>query len=130
VGFNDRGLNGWLNKGERSFATQFLTLCYGVNVISTDIFAESPLFTEGTGFNFPPSKLKNRGACPRPMPQSRKELEDSLLARLSSEQSAPVKIIAADLGVSPSCLRYWFPDLCVLLSEQHKVAAKIRSGIH
>jgi hypothetical protein len=130
IGFNDRGLDGWLNKSERPAVTQFLTLCYGVQVMPTDVFAGLPLSTVGTELRLSPDKLKYRGICPRPSLQRRKELEDSLHAKLNSEESPPVKIIAADLGVSPSCLRYWFPDLCELLSKRHRVAAKVRSEIY
>ena len=130
VGFNDRGLDGWLNKGERPAATQFLTLCYGVQVMPTDVFAGSLLSTVGTGLRLPPGKLKDRGICPRPSLQRRKELEEFLRIRLNSDESPPVKIIAAGLGVSQSCLRYWFPDLCGLLSKRHIGAAKARSEIH
>ena len=129
MGFNDRGLNGLLIKGERPAATKFLALCYSLQVMPTDIFAGVPLSRVGSGLRLPPSKLKDRGICPRPSPQRRKELEDSLHAQMNSEEGPPVKIIAADLGVSPSCLRYWFPDLCALLSKRHKVAAKARSAI-
>lgn len=130
VGFNDRGLDGWLNKGERPAVTQFLTLCYGVQLMPTDVFAGPSPPVVMTGLRLPPGKLKDRGVCPRPSPQRRKELEDSLHVRLSLEEAPPVKIIAADLGVSPSCLRYWFPGLCALLSKRHRVAAKARSEIH
>lgn len=130
VGFNDRGLNGWLNKGERPAVTQFLALCYGVNVMPADVFAGTSPSTVGTGLRLPPSKLKCRGHCPRPSPQKRKEWEEFLRIWLNSEESLPVTAIAADLGVGPSCLRYWFPDLCALLSKRHRVAAKVRSEIH
>ncbi|MDO9054553.1 MAG: hypothetical protein Q7U37_11585 [Gallionella sp.] len=129
IGFNDRGLNGLLIKGERPAATQFLAMCYSMQVMPTNIFAGESLSMNGKGLCLPPSKLKDRGACPRPSLQRRKELEDSLHARLNSEAGLSVKEIAADLGVSGSCLRYWFPDLCATLSKRHKVAAKVRSAI-
>lgn len=130
VGFNDRGLNGWLNKGERPAVTQFLALCYGVNVMPVDAFAGASPSTVGTGLRLPPSKLKGRGHCPRPSPKRRKELEEFLHIQLNSEKSLPVTAIAAGLGIGPSCLRYWFPDLCAALSERHGIAAKARSEIH
>lgn len=130
VGFNDRGLNGWLNKGERPAVTQFLALCYGVKVMPTDVFEGASPSTVGTGLRLPPSKLKGRGICPRPAPQRRKEWEGFLHIRLNSEESPPVTAIAADLGVGQSCLRYWFPDLCALLSKRHRIATKARSEIH
>jgi len=129
VGFNDRGLNGLLIKGERTSAPQFLALCYSSQVMPTDVFAVAQHSIKGTGMRLPPSKLKDRGICPRPSPQRRKELEDALHVRLNSEEGLSVKKIADDLGVSGSCLRYWFPELCALLSKRHKVAAKARSAI-
>jgi hypothetical protein len=130
VGFNDRGLNGWLNKGERPAVTQFLALCYGVKIMPADVFAGSPPSTVGTELRSLPTKLKGRGSCPRPSPERRKEWEEFLHIRLNSEESLPITAIATDLGVGPSCLRYWFPDLCVSLSERHRVAAKAHSEIH
>lgn len=130
VGFDDRGLNGWLNKGERPAATQFLALCYGVKIMPADVFAGAPSSTVDNELRLPPSKLKGRGHCPRPSPQMRKEWEEFLHTRLNSEESPPVTEIAADLGVGPSCLRYWFPDLCAALSKRHGVAAKARSETH
>ncbi len=130
VGFKNQGLKGWLNKGERPSFSQFLTLCYGVNVMPTDVFAESPLNTVGTGFRSPSDKLKERKVCPRPSLQRRKELDDSLNTLLISKESPSVKLVAASLGVSQSCLRYWFPDLCALLSKRYKIAVKLRSEIY
>lgn len=130
VGFNDHGLNNWLNKGERPAVTQFLAFCYGVKVMPTDIFAGSPPSPTGTELRSPPNKLKGRGLCPRPSLQRRKEWEQFLHIQLNSEESLPVKAIAANLGVGPSCLRYWFPDLCASLSKRHRVAAKARSDIY
>ncbi|MHB9100949.1 MAG: TniQ family protein [Sulfuricella sp.] len=130
VGFNDRGLNGWLNKRERPAVTQFLALCYGVKVMPKDVFEGASPSTVGTELRSPPTKLKGRGLCPRPSPERRKEWEEFLHIRLNSEESMPVTAIAANLGVGSSCLRYWFSDLCAALSERHRVAAKARSEIH
>ena len=130
LGFNDHGLKGWLNKGERPSFPQFMHLCYGVNVMPTDVFAKLSLPAKGNEFRSLPSKFKERKVCPRPSPQRRKEWEVSLNAKLISQESQAVNMIAADLGVNASCLRYWFPDLCTLLSERHKVAAKTRAEVH
>jgi hypothetical protein len=130
VGFNDMGLTGWLTKGERPSPSQFLALCYGVNVMPTDVFFESPFPSTNTGFRLLPSKLKERKARPRPSPQRRKEWEDFLKARLIADASQSVSMIAANLGVRQTCLQYWFPELCQLLSQRHKAAIKIRSKKH
>jgi transposase-like protein len=74
--------------------------------------------------------LKERKARPRPSPQRRKEWEDFLKARLIADASQSVSMIAANLGVRQTCLQYWFPELCQLLSQRHKAAIKIRSKKH
>ncbi len=56
---------------------------------------------------------------------SRKEHLD---ASLASTDYRPVAWIAANLGVGPSCLRYWFPDLCREIGERHRSAVKERSA--
>lgn len=96
----------------------------------TEIFTGSPVFPAGIGLRLPPNKLKNREICPRPMPARRQELGELLRVRLNSAESKPVTAIATDLDISSSCLRYWFPELCALLSERHRVAAKAHSEIH
>lgn len=130
VGFNSMGLTGWLTKGERPSPSQFLALCYGVNVMPTDVFTDTPRPTVDTGFRLLPAKLKERKARPQPSPQRRKELEGFLNGRLVADEGQSVMKIAANIGVSQSCLQYWFPDLCKLLSERHKAAIKIRSEKH
>lgn len=129
IGFKDQGLKGWLTNGERPSFTQFLALCYGVNVMPVDIFVGG-MAMDGSGFRLSPEKIKKRKACSRPSPQRRKELEESLNALLVSEESQSVTMIAANLGVTSSCLRYWFAELCALLSERYKTAIKVRSQIH
>lgn len=130
VGFNDMGLTGWLTKGERPSPSHFLALCYGVNVMPTEMFAESPIPAIDAGFRLLLGKLKERKIRPLPSPQRRKELEDSLNAHLIADESQSVQMIASNLGVSQNCLRYWFPELCSQLSKQHKAAIKMRSGKH
>jgi hypothetical protein len=84
----------------------------------------------GNKFRLLTDKLKERKVNPRPSPQRRIELKKLLNSALTSKKSPSVKMIAADVGVSTSCLRYWFPDLCALLSEQHKAAEKISVEAH
>jgi hypothetical protein len=130
VGFNDMGLTGWLTKGERPSPSQFLALCYGVNIMPTDVFTDTPRPAEEAGFRLLPEKLKERKDRPLPSPQRRKEWEDLLNGQLIAEESQSVTMIAANLGVRQTCLQYWFPELCRSLSERHKAAIKIRSEKH
>ena len=126
IGFHSHALNGWLNKGERPAFTQFLALCYGMNIMPTDIFRRSTPPTDGT-LQLPPAKLKNRRSNPKLTQQRRNELEVLLKNHLHPEERLSVTAIAKLLGLNPSVLRYWFPDLCTTLSMQHKISVKTRS---
>lgn len=127
LGFDPHGVRGWLDRNERPSFTQFLTLCYGVDVMPAAIFSDGP--TQGTivqprRHNGPG---KERRACPRPTSERREQLEQALRIALSSGQFPSVSSIADELGIGPSGLRYWFPDLCGTLSERHRLAVTRRT---
>ncbi len=126
IGFHSHALNGWLNKGERPAFTQFLALCYGMKIMPTDVFSTSISSPE---LQLPPAKLKNRKPNPKLTPKRCKELEILLQSHLDSKMSLSVTAIASDLGLNPRVLRYWFPDLCAMLSKQHVISTKARSEI-
>lgn len=128
LGLHDRALAGWLNKGERPSITQFLTLCYGTQVMPANVFSGRPLaFLPGGMLNPPTAKVKYRSSVPRLGVERRKKLEAFLQACLMVKEYEPVSKIAGQVGVSARSLRYWFPDLCDQLSARHQAAAKARS---
>lgn len=127
LGFNEFGVSGWLNKNERPSITQFLALCYGTETMPTDIFNVSRPPTPTVRLRSPLEKLKDRAVRPRPGPDRRMTMKQALEGYWKSVDSRSVSSIAKDLGLSISCLRYWFPDLCKLLSDQHRAAAMKRS---
>lgn len=129
VGFHGHGLSGWLNKGQRPSITQFLTICYGVNVMPTCIF-ENPSQADAAGFRTPASKLKTRSPCPRPSPEQIKRLEVLVRAQLETDGCRPVSEIASELGFAARSMRYWFPELCRQLTAKYRTASKIRSESH
>ncbi|MFA6313963.1 MAG: TniQ family protein [Sterolibacterium sp.] len=123
IGFHDTGLNGWLTKHERPSITQLLAFCHGVNVMPADIFdGKLPRVAELP--SGPTGRLKNRALCPRPTYTRRQEMKTLLEASLAAGDCRPMAAIAADLGVGPSCLRYWFPDFCRALSDRYRAAVK------
>jgi hypothetical protein len=130
VGLKPQAIHGWLNKAERPSLTQFLTLCYGIGVMPTDVFTAASISTVVTEFCLPSGQLKKRKNCSRPDYQRQKEFESVLNAQLISVESLSVNAIAVHLGVSSGCLRYWFPDLCAQLSERYKVAVRNRAEAH
>lgn len=127
LGLNKFGVSGWLNKGERPSITQFLTVCYGTQILPVEIFQASVHPAQMAGLRMPTGKLKERVAPPRLAPARRVAVEQILQEHLNTGAGHSVSVIAKNLGVGRACLRYWFPDLCNLLSEQHRTIVKKRS---
>lgn len=127
LGLNEFGVSGWLNKGERPSITQFLTVCYGTKTLPVDISHASGQPAQMAGLRMPAGKLKERVASPRLAPARRAAVEQILQEHLNTGAGHSVSVIAKNLGVGRACLRYWFPDLCNLLSEQHRTIAKKQS---
>jgi transposase len=127
VGINEFGVSGWLNKGERPSITQFLTVCYGTKTLPVEIFHASGQPASMTDLRMPAEKLKERIAPPRLDPVRRAAVEQILQEHLNIGAGQSVSVIAKNLGVGRVCLRYWFPGLCKLLSEQHRTMTKKRS---
>lgn len=128
LGFHDRGLNGWLKKGERPSITHLLSLCYGLNVMPTEVFGAS--WTQTTPLRLLPGRLKDRNACPRVPPEHRQKIQEHLIALLDANDPLPVSKIAASLGLTRSYLRYWFPELYARLTKRFKAAVRARSREH
>lgn len=127
LGINEFGVSGWLNKGERPSITQFLTVCYGTKTLPVEIFHASGQSAQMAGLRMPAGKLKERVAPPRLVLARRVAVEKILQEHLNTGVGHSVSAIAKNLGVGRACLRYWFPALCKLLSEQHRTMTKKRS---
>lgn len=107
--------------------TQFLTVCYGTQTLPVEIFHDSGQPAPMAGLRMSAGKLKERVAPPRLALARRVAVEKILQGHLNAGAGQSVSVIAKGFGVGRACLRYWFPDLCKLLSEQHKAMAKKRS---
>lgn len=125
IGLRGYALNGWINKDERPSMSQLLNLCYGMQVMPAQIFR-----TEGERDCLlqPRGRLSQRARNPRLTPAQRAILESVLRARLTSPAHPPVSAVAADLGVTARCLRYWFPELCRQLTERYREGVGLRSA--
>lgn len=130
LGFNDYAVNGWLNKNQRPSITQFLTLCYGLGTMPTDVFDGFPPVLQASELHLPPGKLKHRKIRPRPMEGQLAEWKKFLASSLASGDGKSVSVIAKELDVGPGCLRYWFTELCKQLSEQSRTIGKLQSQAH
>ncbi len=127
LGLNEFGVSGWLNKGERPSITQFLTVCYGTQALPVEIFHATGQTVQMADLRILAGKLKERVAQPRLVPARRVAVEQALQEHLNTGAGQSVSVIAKGVGVGRACLRYWFPDLCKLLSEQHRMMEKKRS---
>ena len=127
LGLNEFGVSGWLNKGERPSITQFLTVCYGTKTLPVEIFHASGQPAPMADLRKLEGKLKERIAPPRLVPARRAAVEQILQEHLNIGAGQSVSVLAKNIGVGRACLRYWFPELCKLLSEQHRTMAKKRS---
>jgi len=129
IGLPGRALNGWLTKGERPSMAQFLGLCYRLGVSPAHI-GDAGACLVGTVSSPARDRLVRRSRCPRLTSERRREIHTKLATYRSDASCLPVSRIAADLGVSARCLRYWFPDVCAALSERARVAQRQRSATH
>lgn len=130
IGLRGYALNGWINKDERPSMSQLLKVCYGVKVMPFDIFLMDGGRLERNALRQTAEALKQRARSPRLTPDRRAELEGFVRAHLGSPECLPVSMVAADLGLTARCLRYWFPELCKLLTVRYREGAGQRSAEH
>lgn len=128
IGLRGYALNGWINKDERPSMIQLLKVCYGVKAMPSDIFLMNEGYLERNALRQPAGALKQRARNPRLTPDRRGELERFVRTRLCSPECPPVSIVAADLGLTARCLRYWFPELCRQLTARYREEARLRSA--
>jgi hypothetical protein len=127
LGINVRGLGGWLTKGERPSMAQFLTFCYGADILPTTLFSSTSPPRTAALQRASDRKNKARRSCRRLPLSERRHIERHLRACLERENSPPVSVIADEIGLRPGFLRYWFRDLCTQISERHRRAVLDRS---
>lgn len=127
LGLNEFAISGWLNKGERPSMTQFLTICYGTRTMPVELFDDSQSPTEISSLCSPLEKIRNRRACPRLDPARQADMQKTLGNILTKGTGQSVSAIANEVGVGRGYLRYWFPDLCKLLSLQSQAVAQRKS---
>jgi transposase-like protein len=96
--------------------------------LPTDVFGSFSSFDDSADhLRRLPCKLKVRGVRSRPPIERRNEIAAIVKVKVEQLSGESVSSIAAELGVKTGCLRYWFPDDCTKLSEQHRTARKDRS---
>lgn len=112
VGLQAYALNGWLNKDERPSMSVLLKFCVGVSVDIADMFlpGAADLASE------PGGRIPVQGdRCARPMLgfEQRRQMERLLeVIIVDMSDCRPLALVAAQLGLSRSAIKYWFRPQC------------------
>lgn len=112
IGLQAYALNGWLNKDEKPSMSVLLRFCFGVSVEVAD------MFMPGAADRVPESKeliAVPSERCARPMLgfEQRKYMERLLEVIITDTVDCrPLALVAAQLGLSRSAMKYWFRREC------------------
>lgn len=118
LGLNDRALNNWLSKDERPSFSPFMAICYGLNIMPTEIFGSAHGAVPETALRHP-ERILTRKASAKLGAAELLHIERRLEDMVAERQGLPVTKIAAELGVGVSFLKYRFRALCDQLSKLH-----------
>lgn len=129
LGLNGRALNKWLSKDERPSFFQFRVICYGLNIMPTEIFCSAPAVTPETVLRRPENILTRR-VLSKPNVPELIHIENRLKEMVVERQGLPVTRVAAELGVGVGFLKYRFRKLCDQLSKLHSDLRTQRSIRH
>lgn len=112
VGLQAYALNGWLNKHERPSLSVLLKFCFGISVSVAGMFIPNAaaLATGPIGHGPAPSE---RSARPMLGYQRREEMGRLLTVIINDSMDCrPLSVVAEQLGLSRSALKYWFRAQC------------------
>ncbi|MCX7171967.1 MAG: TniQ family protein [Proteobacteria bacterium] len=109
IGLSRWATKRWLSQGEHPSLPQLLAVSYGLCAMPSELFL--PAFAPVCGLRTLPDKVMNRAERPVLSAAARQRLE-SELARIVADpaDTAPVAKIAQRVGLTRSCLKYWFPE--------------------
>ena len=127
LGLNEFAISGWLNKDERPSITQFLTVCYGIKTMPSEIFCSAQPPTSLPSICSPTEKISVRKPNPRLDSSQKAAIKKTLQNHLNAADGQSAAAVANQIGVGKTCLRYWFPDLCESLSSQSRAAVLRKS---
>ena len=112
VGLQAYALNGWLNKDERPSMSVLLKFCFGISVNVADMFlpGAADLATEPNNLAAASSE---RRARPMLGFEQRKQMVRLLEVIIADMMDCrPLSLVAAQLGLSRSAMKYWFRPEC------------------
>lgn len=125
MGLPPRALNGWFTKQEKPSLPQILAIGFGTRTWPDRMLVRSLAADRQPG---PLVARTNQGFLPRErsarLNAHAREVIRRALAAIAGDaaDTRPLARIAPDLGVRPSYLRYWFPDICRTIGARHRVS--------
>lgn len=114
----------WLLRGERPSLPQILAIACGMALRPASMFLSEPMPSVKVVDSLT-TKVRARARPPRPAASGRsrirrvfvRAIDDPIDTRSMAEH-------ARSLGLSCSCLRYWFPNECAALRSKHAAAKR------
>lgn len=114
LGLSPWAMKGWLCHGERATLPQLISVCQGLGIMPGQLFLSDPddLIPSLRDKIHPvPSRLHERADRPLPGIRERRRLKAKLVAIIDNpDDDRSLKDVARDMGLTRSCLKYWFPD--------------------
>lgn len=131
IGMLPWALTGWLSGGDRPTLPQLLSVCYGLGIMPNKLFLSEPETILSSIVLRPvPEKLFGRAKRPLLGVRVRRKLAKHLDAIINdSEDVRSLPTVAKSLGVTRSCLKYWFPEEYASIQDKHESARKLRMAI-
>ncbi|MDA8254101.1 MAG: TniQ family protein [Betaproteobacteria bacterium] len=133
IGMLPWALTGWLSGRVRPTLPQLLSVCYGLGIMPSKLFLSDPeavLSDMGDILRSVPEKLFSRVKRPLLGVRVRRKLAKDLDAIINDpEDVRSLPTVAKSLGLTRSCLKYWFPEAYALIQGKHESARKLRMAI-
>jgi hypothetical protein len=126
-------LTRWLSRGERATFPQLLSVCYGLRIMPSKLLLSDPaeLFVSMQDNLRPvPEKLFGRLERPLLSIRRRRKLMKELAGIINDpEDVRSLSQVARSLGLTRSCMKYWFPEERVSMQDKHLAANKKRMAM-
>jgi hypothetical protein len=132
IGLPYWAMTGWMVHGEKPTLPQLLSVAYGLSVMPSELLLRESevLVTSVEGkLRAVPGKFIARQERPLLNISERKRLLEMLSKIVSDvEDVRSLADIATSLGLTTSCMRYWFAEECAAILNKHSAAKKLRSA--
>lgn len=126
-------LTRWLSGGERATLPQLLSVCYGLRIMPSKLLlSDSTDLVLSMQDDLRPLPKKLFGRLERPLlsVRQRRKLMKELAGIINDPNDVrSLPQVAKSLGLTRSCLKYWFPEEYVSMQDKHIAANRKRSAI-